>query len=293
MSATYDGSIGDELRIRAMTRDELDVLVDWAAEEGWNPGRDDADVFWAADPEGFVAAELDGELVGGGSIVSYERRYGFMGFFIVRKDLRGRGLGDQLWHERKRRLLERLDEPRTIGLDGVFDMQGYYAEGGFRFAGRDLRFAARGTETPAAEGIVELAAVPFSELDAYDRGHFPAPRARFLERWIARPAGHAVGVRKDGALAGYAVLRPCRSGYKIGPLFAADGELAERLYTELSRRVAGEPLFLDVPEANPAAMALVRRHGMKEVFGCAKMYLGPPPELPVGEIFGVTTFELG
>jgi hypothetical protein len=30
-----------------------------------------------------------------------------------------------------------------------------------------------------------------------------------------------------------------------------------------------------------------------EVFGCARMYLGPPPALAHRRIFGVTTFELG
>mgnify|MGYP001113878848 CR=1 FL=1 len=61
----------DDMHIRGMTRDELDVLVEWAAREGWNPGLDDAEVFWNADPDGFVAAEINGELVGGGSIVAY------------------------------------------------------------------------------------------------------------------------------------------------------------------------------------------------------------------------------
>ncbi len=113
---------GEELRIRAMTRRELDRLIDWAAEEGWNPGLHDADVFWATDPEAFLAADLGGELAGGGAIVSYVRRYGFMGLFTVRRDLRGRGFGGRLWEERKRRLLERLDPPKTIGMDGVFEM---------------------------------------------------------------------------------------------------------------------------------------------------------------------------
>ena len=36
----------DDMRIRGMTRDELDTLVEWAAREGWNPGLDDAEVFW-------------------------------------------------------------------------------------------------------------------------------------------------------------------------------------------------------------------------------------------------------
>ena len=283
----------EDLRIRAMTRAELDTLVEWAAAEGWNPGRDDADVFWQTDPEGFVAAELDGEVIGGGSIVAYERRFGFMGFFLVRRDRRGYGLGDWLWHERKRRLLARLDAPQVIGLDGVFAMQSYYAAGGFRFAGRDLRFQALAGESSPDRAVVELSTVPFGELDAYDRRHFPASRPRFLQRWVARPGGHALGVRRHGRLAGYTVLRPCRVGFKIGPLFADDSESAERLYLESARRVAGEPVFLDVPEGNSEAMALTQRHSMREVFGCARMYYGPAPVLPEAEIFGVTTFELG
>lgn len=68
------------MNIRQMTRDELDMLVEWAAREGWNPGLDDAEVFWATDPEGFVAAEIDGELIGGGSIVAYGKKYRLHGF---------------------------------------------------------------------------------------------------------------------------------------------------------------------------------------------------------------------
>lgn len=48
-----------------------------------------------------------------------------------------------------------------------------------------------------------------------------------------------------------------------------------------------------MPERNAEAMALAARHGMSEVFGCARMYLGPPPTLAHERVFGVTTFELG
>ena len=41
---------------RNMTRAEVDELVGWAAREGWNPGLRDAEIFWATDPEAFVAA---------------------------------------------------------------------------------------------------------------------------------------------------------------------------------------------------------------------------------------------
>jgi GNAT superfamily N-acetyltransferase len=283
----------NDMNIRRMTRDELDMLVEWAAREGWNPGLNDAEVFWATDAEGFVAAEIDGELIGGGSIVAYEKKYGFIGLFIVRPEYRGRGLGNQLWHELNRCLLARLDADAAIGLDGVFNMQDYYARGGFRFVCRDLRFEGWGRDLPQPEGIIEVSALPFERIDAYDRRHFPAPRGRFLRAWIHRPGGHALAVVDGDEIRGYAVMRPCRTGYKIGPLFAANAAVAESLLVSLGLRAPGEPIFLDVPEINRGALELVARYRMSEVFGCARMVLGPIPELPEAEIFGVTTFELG
>ena len=67
-----------------------------------------------------------------------------------------------------------------------------------------------------------------------------------------------------------------------------------RVVTDCGRACTpGEPVFLDVPENNADAMTPARGHGMREVFGCARMYLGPAPALPQHEVYGVTTFELG
>lgn len=280
-------------RIRNMTRPELDQLVDWAADEGWNPGLNDAEIFWKTDPEAFIAAEVDGRLIGGGSIVSYGGQYGFMGFFIIHPDFRGQGLGDQLWHERLRRLRSKLNENAPIGMDGVFDMQEYYARGGFRFDGRDLRFEGTGRTFPGEGEIIDLARIPFIEIEAYDRTHFPAPRRNFLRLWISQAGCFAKTVIRDNCMAGYAVMRPCRNGYKIGPLFADDPEAARQLFRSLLGKAPGEPVYLDVPEENSEAMEMVEAHGMKEVFGCARMYHGAAPDLPRKQIFGVTTFELG
>ncbi|SDO12608.1 GNAT family N-acetyltransferase [Pseudomonas jinjuensis] len=290
--------MSNELLIRNMNRAELDELVGWAAREGWNPGLLDAELFWAADPEAFIAAEFNGEMIGGGAITSYEGEFGFMGFFIVRPKYRGRGFGDRLWHERRERLIARLQPGATIGLDGVFEMQDYYAKGGFVFSHRDLRFRAeipvRPSSTPVdVEDIVPLTDFSFEDVLAYDRTCFPAPRPAFLKGWIAQPEALALACRRDGRLAGYGVVRSCREGCKIGPLFADDSAAASALYWHLAGYAAGGPLFLDTPENNPAAVELARRQGMTEVFGCARMYLGPAPELAHHHVFGVTSFELG
>jgi GNAT superfamily N-acetyltransferase len=279
-----------------MTRPELDVLVDWAAAEGWNPGLGDADIFWDTDPEGFIAAELDGEMIGGGSIVSYNGRFGFMGFFIVHPDHRGAGLGRDLWNARRQLLLDRLDPGAPIGMDGVFTMQSFYAAGGFRLLHRDIRYegsAPAGGRRRATIDVVDAAIVDFTDLDEYDRRHFPAPRPRFLERWVSQPGGYAVAAVPGGRVAGYAVARPCRVGHKIGPLFADDAAIAADLFDAVCGHLDGGRVQIDVPECNPDASALVRRHGFTEVFRCARMVLGPTPEQPRAEIFGITTFELG
>ncbi|HET7097327.1 MAG TPA: GNAT family N-acetyltransferase [Casimicrobiaceae bacterium] len=282
-----------ELVIRAMTRAELDLLVDWAANEGWNPGINDARIFWDTDLEGFVAAEMAGELIGGGSIVSYDGRFGFMGFFIVRPEHRGQGLGTRLWLRRRDLLLSRLQPHAAIGMDGVFDMQPFYARGGFAFSHRDLRFEGVGAAATLAKEIVDLSAVPFAEVFRYDAAHFPAPRERFLKAWITQRGSRALGSLKESVLRGYGVIRPCRKGFKIGPLFADDARIAQDLFRGLADFARGEPVYLDVPDDNPQAIAMVRALEMREVFGCARMYHGRPPSLPQTEIFGVSTFELG
>lgn len=302
-----------ELNIRQMTDVEVNELVHWAELEGWNPGLQDAELFWANDPDAFIAAELKGELIGGGAITAYAGEFGFMGFFIVRPEFRGRGLGNQIWHARRERLLARLQPGATIGLDGVFDMQDYYARGGFVFSHRNIRYQGESGAKLAQQHasklrakpesheqadshstrLIPLTELPFERLLAYDRTCFPAPRPDFLRGWISQQDGLALGLLRDGELSGYGVVRRCVEGCKIGPLFAKDAEAAQALFTPLAAQAGAAPVFIDAPENNPAALDLVQRHGMVEVFGCARMYLGPFPDIAHQQVFGVTTFELG
>ena len=181
----------------------------------------------------------------------------------------------------------------TIGMDGVFGMQDWYAKGGFEFAYRQIRFVATGAEVRPAASVVPIARVPFDELLGYDSTCFPVPRERFLRTWMAQPDSLALASVKDGALTGYGVIRSCREGAKVGPLFADDAATATELYDALAGYAAGGSVYLDVPENNPAAMAFVEGRGMQQVFGVVRMYLGQAPNVRADRIFGNTTFEFG
>jgi hypothetical protein len=150
---------------------------------------------------------------------------------------------------------------------------------------------------PDDRALLPASAVPFAALAAYDATHFGARRDAFLRPWISLPGHRAlVSVQRPAAglepeIRGFGVLRPCREGAKVGPLFAADAGTAEALLLRLTAGVAD--VILDVPEANPVAVALARRHGMTPVFETSRMYRGGDPGLPAARIFGITTFELG
>lgn len=278
------------LTIRRLCRDEMDILIEWAGSEGWNPGLYDADSFYVADPEGFLIGEIDGEPIAMISAVKYGKTFGFVGFYIVKPDFRRKGYGLSIWNA----AIEHLSG-RNMGLDGVVDQQNNYKKSGFKLAYRNIRYEGLSAVKPFNKSLMtDLLKVPFETIEKYDLLFFPELRTEFLKSWINQKDSFALGILNDGKLKGYGVIRPCQSGYKIGPLFADNPELAEHLFNALNSKVKpGQPIFLDTPEVNHNAILLAENHNMKFVFETARMYTGDFPDLPVDRIFGVTTFELG
>jgi len=274
--------------VRTMQRDEIRFAIERAASEGWNPGRHDAETFYRADPDGFLVGLLDGEPIGCISAVSYEGRFGFIGLYIVVASHRGKGYGLALWNAAMQRLAG-----HSIGLDGVLAQQDNYRRSGFTRAYRNIRFEGRGGGASAAN-LIDARAVPFERLCAYDQRAFPAPRQAFLRAWIDQPGATALASIDGDAIRGYGVIRPCREGFKIGPLFAEDETVADTLYRGLASHGAqGSAVYLDVPEINSAATNLAGRYEMRRVFETARMYTGAAPDIDPARTFGVTTFELG
>lgn len=273
--------------IREMTKSDLDVAIEWAHKEGWNPGLNDAEAFYDADPHGFFIGEIKGEPVAVISAVKYNDQFGFIGFNIVKKEFRGSGFGLAMFDK----AMSYLDGV-NIGADGVYAQLDNYKTLGFDIAHKNLRYEGI-ARVGKSEGTVDLSKVPFEKLLEYDAKMFPAPRKAFLEKWVNLSRRSAVGYMDGEELKGYGVIRKCTLGYKIGPLFADTPEIAEKIYYSLTRIVVGETIFLDVPEPNQAAIALAEKNNMSVSFKTARIYTQQPPKLPLENIFGITSFELG
>ena len=280
--------------MRTATRDEVGLMVDWAAAEGWNPGLNDATVFHAADPEGFLIGLLDDEPISSISVVRFGARFAFLGFYIVKPEHRGHGYGLRLWNEGMKFL-----DGRDVGLDGVPAQEDNYARWCFRLADRNTRYAGTtaGIADPGDARVVPLADGAAADLLAYDDALMPAPRHAFMRAWVTQPGATALGFVEGERLAGYTVVRPCRAGYKFGPLFADDAPTADALFRAAAARLpTGATVYLDAPGANPAAHDLARRYGMTPGFQTARMPRTLPGSVvapPLERWFGVTSFELG
>ena len=280
----------DGVQFRVMTRAEVSTAVEWAATEGWNPGLADAECFYPVDPDGFFCAEADGKIVGTVSMVNYDDRFSFAGFYVVDAAYRAHGIGMDLYHHSLRHAGSRI-----VGADGVVAMvDKYQKSGGLFLHYNNARYEGVGGGAEP-DGLTPIRDVDFGMLADYDAAHFPARRERFLRCWIGQKGHYGLAqLDSNGKIAGYGVRRVCQTGHKIGPLFARDRATAERILDGLVAEIPGEQFYLDIPVPNVAAVALVQDRKMIPVFFTARLYSTREPiPLPLDEIFGVTSFELG
>ena len=277
-------------QFRVMTKEEVAIAVAWAAAEGWNPGLSDAECFLTVDPDGFFCAEMDGKIVGMAAVVNYDERFSFGGFYIVDPAYRASGIGMQISHYAMRHA-----GSRVLGVDGVVAMVDKYEKTGDLFLHyNNARYEGTGGGR-MPDGLVPVQDVAFSDMLAYDSAHFPAQREKFLRCWIAHKGHFGLAqLDRDGKILGYGVRRVCHIGHKIGPLFARDRATAEMILDGLVSGIPGEQFYLDIPVPNTAAVALVQDRKMNPVFFTARLYSTQDHvPLPLDEIFGVTSFELG
>ncbi len=278
------------LDIRTADVDGVALLLDWAKAEGWNPGLHDAAAFHAADPQGFLLGYLDGELASGISVVAAGESFGFLGLYIVSPVHRGKGLGFKTWQAGLAKLAN-----RSIGLDGVVAQQANYARSGFALAHRSIRFQGkRQVQSKTNTHAQPVEAHHINHIANFDARHYGAIRTSFIEHWLDGSGGrHARAVFDQQQVAGYGVIRPCHAGWKIGPLFANTSTVAENLLSDLMQCAGDDHVTIDMPEPNTEGLRLLQRHGFTPVFETARMYRGTAPTLPLQNIYGLTSFELG
>lgn len=278
-----------EFSVRTMQWEDIDKVAEWVAAEGWNPSLNDIEAFRVADPAGLLVGCINAEPVAAIAAIKYENSFGFLGFYIVRSDMRGQGLGYPVWQAGMTHL-----EGCIIGLDAVVAQQSNYARSGFTIAHSNVRYW--GTPKIDTNSNPELQTIGpdlLNRVIAYDQPFFPARREQFLRHWLNHPLHYAIAYVEEGEVKGYGVIRTAQNGFKIGPLFADDPDKAQDIFQALCQRTGGQPVILDVPQPNHSATRLAVSYGLTPLFETARMYRGEAPGLPLDNIFGMSTLEIG
>ena len=278
------------LEIATASVDDVARVMAWATDEGWNPANTDRFAFHAVDPGAFLMGRLDGEPVTSIAVVRYGTGFGFLGCYIARPVVRGKGYGIRIWDAGMQRLAG-----RNVGLDGVVAQQGNYRKSGFHHAWNNVRHEGmpESGRTPPGVRVVDARSVPFDRLAAYDRRYFPEARDSFLAPWITMPERTALLALQDGEIAGFGVIRAAAAASRIGPLYAASPFIASALVTALAEAMPGRPVAIDMPDFNQAGTRLAEQIGLRPAFETARMYTGAQPAIDRGGLFGVASLELG
>jgi hypothetical protein len=277
--------------IATASAEDVVRIMGWAEDEGWNPAPSDRIPFVVCDPGAFLIGRLGGEPVVSISVARYGASFGFLGCYIARPAVRGKGYGIQIWTAGMKRLAG-----RNVGLDGVPAQQANYRRSGYHHAWNNARYeGVPATRLPVPGGVtlVDARTVPFDALLAYDRRFYPAERDAFLAAWIELPGRTSRVAIRDGEIVGFATIRDGITTSRIGPLYAASPDIAGALVTALAAVFPGRPTAVDMPDFNAAGTRLAAQLGLKPAFETARMYTGPEPTIDRAGLYGVASFEFG
>jgi len=279
-------------RVRTATVKDVELMIQLAKKEGWNPGLHDGKPFYAADPNGYFIGELETEngpeIISCVSGVKYENKFAFGGFYIVKEEYRKMDYGIKIYNH----LIEYVGN-LCLGIDGVVAQQENYKKAGFVFAHNQMRYEGINMKGKLQTECIPIKEIPLDDLIKYDSSVFMFNRKDFLKEWVVMPESYSLAITDNSRLRGYGVIRKCYKGYKIGPIFAEINSIAEKLFLSLIEFSEGKEVYLDVPETNKDGMAMKEKYNMKYVFETARMYMNGNPNIPIDKVFGVTSFELG
>ncbi len=144
---TNSNQNNEEFRIARLTDLEKikELFHGWAAREGWCPGATDLELYYQIDPNGFFVGKIGSteKIVSIVSAVAYGDEYGFMGFYVVDPNFRGKNYGRPLFCAALDYLKSSSSDKkqRLIALEAVEAQAHNYVKCGFQTAHYTRRFA--------------------------------------------------------------------------------------------------------------------------------------------------------
>lgn len=258
-----------KLRIQEMKEDELAMVMSWAEDEGWNPGKYDYQSYYALDKRNLLLMFLNEEPIGSISIVKYSSQFAFIGLFIVKKKYRNQGYGTKLWEA----AMELLEQYSSVALYAVPKQVRRYQKSGFSAQYFNSRWNLNASKAEDVSTFITNQQDPqviYNKMLEYDCKLWGGQRSLFLDKVLTQEQSYAFVTfnQTTGKVNGYGVIRPCIKGYRIGPLYAHDLEDAKILARVLMAQVPNESkVIFDIPEKNRFSHVFAEYFGLERAPG--------------------------
>ena len=228
-----------------MRAPDIDVGLRLCRVSGWNQVRRDWEQFLALSPDGCAVAEHEGHVVGTVATVRYGTRFGWIGMVLVDPAVRGRGIGTRLLDHS----LALLSDMPLVRLDATTAGHPLYLTRGFAEEGQINRLQGIAPDLAQArpEGVRPMSSQDIGGVSSLDELVFGANRIAML-RWMWHGApGYAWVAERGGQVAGYTFGRHGHDFEDLGPIVAADDDMAQQLATACLSAHGGRSFIVDVP----------------------------------------------
>ena len=238
-----------------LSEDQVEDCVALSTEAGWNQTSAD----WALFPrQGTVFGLRSGRagIVATGAVLPYGGDFAWISMVLVTRSRRRQRIGTSILEAccaelARRTLVAVLDATpageriyRPLGFEGMFNLSRWQGISGPRKKTR-------------AVAIRSMAAPDLAAVTATDAAAFGADR-RFLLQSLFDRLPQLAFIAKDNA--GFVLVRPGRVATQIGPLVAANEDVAASLLDAALGCVSG-PVFLDLIDGREILTARLRQRG--------------------------------
>ena len=280
-----------DLRMRDATIDDIPAIVALRDDVGWRGHSWALRAVIDAPAARFVVVVDPADAIAGvGSGIAYGA-LGVVGNMIVAETHRRRGVGSAILET----VIGYLREERgcaRLELYATASGRPLYARHGFEPIEPGARAYLPRLEPPGNGTAVEAGSpADIHALTAYDSPRFGGDREPLLAMMAADPDRPLFVARRDGAITGYAWLRPDEG--RIGPFIADDTESAASLVAAAGRSDVEEPLSVNVPTSNRTAIGWLESLGVELDPWDGRMALGRPIPRRESTIYGSVVGALG
>ncbi|MBI5585737.1 MAG: GNAT family N-acetyltransferase [Deltaproteobacteria bacterium] len=282
----------ETIEIEPLDERHLPAALNLSEQSHWNQNGQDWRRLFRSSPGGCFGAFLEGRLVGTVTTSVYGTQLAWIGMMLVDPDYRRRGIGTRL-------MQAALDQLQRLGivavkLEATPAGKPLYETLGFRAEGLVERW--EGT----VQRRVEIKGPAWEErfrpsLYGFDRLAFGADRSFLLASLIAdSPLAPLVALDAKGRLDGFALARPGRQAFYIGPVAARSPATALALLDGMLGRLAGEKIYLDFNTTLGLDSEVLADRGLVKQRDLTQMALGPESLAGISPLlFGLAGPESG